>query len=39
MKAELGILTEKDKIAITEQRKRFTDPVASGIKVGLRSGE
>ncbi len=38
MKAELGILTEKDKIAISEQRKRFTDPVASGIKVGLRSG-
>ena len=38
MKAELGILTEKDKIAIAEQRKRFTDPVASGIKVGLRSG-
>jgi hypothetical protein len=39
MKAELGILTEKDKIAIGEQRKRFTDPAASGIKVGLRSGE
>ena len=38
MKAELGILTEKDKIAVSEQRKRFADPVASGIKVGLRSG-
>lgn len=38
MKAELGILTEKDKIAITEQRKRFDDPAASGIRVGLRSG-
>ena len=38
MKAELGILTKKDKIAISEQRKRLADPVASGIKLGLRSG-
>ncbi|MGK0366731.1 MAG: hypothetical protein ACI85O_003806, partial [Saprospiraceae bacterium] len=38
IKAELGILTEKDKIAISEQRKRFVDPIANDIKVGLRSG-
>lgn len=38
IQAELGILTEKDKIAIAEQKKRMQDPDKNNIKTGIRSG-
>ena len=38
MKAELGILTKKDKIALSAQRNRLENPAANNIKVGMRSG-
>ena len=38
LKAELGILTKEDMIALQEQRKKLENPVKSGVQVGLRSG-
>lgn len=36
--AEFGLLTDKDNIALTEQRKRLENPEENSINVGFRSG-
>lgn len=38
LKAELGILTNKDIIALQAQEKRLENPSENNIKVGIRSG-